>query len=144
MARRDTKLESEGAEFLVLGNRLIHKIATYKTYTNMPGYDLVATEPNGGKSARIQVRCRWANRAPGFLIKNLSCDFVVFVRLNRGSKKKIADPTDPEYFVFPIDLIRSVQRTATWHKVLLNDIEDLDQFRDSWILIADYLGNGLE
>lgn len=31
MPRMDTRLESEGAEFLVLGNLLIQGIATYKT-----------------------------------------------------------------------------------------------------------------
>jgi len=45
MSRLDTRLESEGAEFLVLGQLLIHRIAAYKTYTNMLGYDLVATHP---------------------------------------------------------------------------------------------------
>lgn len=42
MPRLDTRLESEGAEFLVLGQLLIARIPTYKTYTNMPGWDLVA------------------------------------------------------------------------------------------------------
>ncbi len=45
MERQDTRLESEGAEFLVLGQFLINRIVAYKTYTNMPGYDLVATNP---------------------------------------------------------------------------------------------------
>lgn len=43
MPRLDTRLEAEGAEFLVLGQLLLQRIASYKTYTNMPGYDLVAT-----------------------------------------------------------------------------------------------------
>ena len=58
MARQDTKLESEGAEFLVLGQLLIRGINTYKTYTNMPGYDLVATRPAKNTSVRIQVKSR--------------------------------------------------------------------------------------
>ena len=53
MARLDTRLEAEGAEFLALGQLLLHKIASYKTYTNMPGYDLVATNPESNKSAII-------------------------------------------------------------------------------------------
>jgi len=86
MKRQDTKLETEGAEFLVLGQLLIHRIASYKTYTNMPGYDLVATHPEKNTSARIQVKSRWRTGAPGFLIKNFDCDFVVVVKLNRGKK----------------------------------------------------------
>ena len=40
--RQDTKLESEGAEFLVLGHLLIEGISAYKAYINFPGYDLMA------------------------------------------------------------------------------------------------------
>ena len=46
MKYKNTKLEAEGAEFLVLGNLLINKIASYKTYTNMPGYDLLQRMPS--------------------------------------------------------------------------------------------------
>jgi hypothetical protein len=87
MKRQDTKLETEGTEFLVLGQMLIHRIVSYKTYTNMPGYDLVATHPEKNKSARIQVKSRWRTGAPGFLIKNFDSDFVVVVKLNRGQKR---------------------------------------------------------
>jgi len=86
MARLDTRLEAEGAEFLALGQLLLHKIASYKTYTNMPGYDLVATNPESNKSAMVQVKSRWRTGANGFPIKNFDCDFVVVVLLNRGSK----------------------------------------------------------
>jgi hypothetical protein len=64
MSRLDTKLESEGAEFLVLGQLLVARIPTYKTYTNMPGYDLVATNPDTNRAARIQVKSRWRTGAP--------------------------------------------------------------------------------
>ena len=63
MARLDTRLEAEGAEFLALGQLLLHKIASYKTYTNMPGYDLVATNPESNKSAMVQVKSRWRTGA---------------------------------------------------------------------------------
>jgi len=85
MPRQDTKLESEGAEFLVLGQLLIHRIAAYKTYTNMPGYDLVATHPEKNTSAKIQVKSRW-------------------------------------------------------RKVYFNKIPDLDNYRERWDLITDFLG----
>ena len=71
MERQDTRLESEGAEFLVLGQLLINRIVAYKTYTNMPGYDLVATNPENNSSAKIQVKSRWATKAHGFPIKIL-------------------------------------------------------------------------
>ncbi|HBC45626.1 MAG TPA: hypothetical protein DCZ43_01130, partial [candidate division Zixibacteria bacterium] len=82
--RLDTTLESKGAEFLVLGQLLIRKIAAYQTYTNMPGYDIIAVNPEKNTSARIQVKCRWETTPPHFLINNIDCDFVIAVKLNRG------------------------------------------------------------
>src|SRR4051812_47118274 len=117
MPRLDTRLESEGAEFLVLGALLLERIPSYKTYTNMPGYDLVATNPERGKSARIQVKSRWRTNAPGFPIKNFDCEFVVFARLNRGNKKGSAKVLAPEFYVFPVGLIRAAPRSAGWNKV---------------------------
>ena len=40
--RRNTQLEAEGAEFLVVGWLLINGIEAHKMYTKAPGYDLVA------------------------------------------------------------------------------------------------------
>lgn len=140
MPRQDTRLESEGAEFLVLGQFLIHRIATYKTYTNMAGYDLVATNPENNTSAKIQVKSRWATRASGFPIKNFGCDFVVVALLNRGSKDGRYDVLPPEYFVVPVSVVKAVCRTDTsWSKVLLKDIENLELYRDNWQLVRDFL-----
>lgn len=60
IVRKNTKLESEGAEFLVLGHLLIEGISCYKAYVNFPGYDLTAVNPESRKIARIQVKSRWA------------------------------------------------------------------------------------
>ena len=110
--RRDTKLESEGAEFLVLGRLLLEKITAFKTYTNFPGYDLIATSAENNTSARIQVKSRYQTNWDGFIIKNLDCEFVVFVALNRGFSrlKKNGDKgiSDPEFYVFPISYIKKV------------------------------------
>ena len=67
MAHKSTRLESEGAEFLVLGHLLINGVATYKTYTNMPGYDLVATNPEHNTSARIKSRADGHEKPEAFL-----------------------------------------------------------------------------
>ncbi len=67
MAYKNTKLEAEGAEFLVLGNLLISGIATYKTYTNMPGYDLAAQSPEASPATCLltirvlSAMCSWAH-----------------------------------------------------------------------------------
>jgi hypothetical protein len=139
MARQNTRIESEGAEFLVLGQLLISGIPTYKSYTNMPGYDLVATNPENHSSARISVKSRWRTKAEGFLIKNFDCDFVVIAKLNRGSKDGRLDVLPPEFFILPVDVVLAVPRTAGWGKVSFRKIPDFERYRDSWHLIRDFL-----
>ena len=142
MVRQDTRLESEGAEFLVLGQLLIQGIPTYKTYTNMPGYDLVATNPDKNRAARIQVKSRWKTKAEGFIIKNFDCDFVVVVKLNRGAKNGTQDVLPPEYYVFPVGVAQALPRTEGWGKVSFKDIPNLESYRDCWGPIRTFL-NGL-
>ena len=139
MPRQDTHLESEGAEFLVLGQLLIQGIPTYKTYTNMPGYDLVATNPERNRTARIQIKSRWKTKAEGFIIKNFDCDFVVIVKLNRGSKEGTAEVLPPEYFVLPIDVAEALPRTEGWGKVSFSKIPNMESYRDNWGQIQDFL-----
>jgi hypothetical protein len=45
MPRQNTRLEAEGAEFLVLGHLLVEGLQAYKMYTNMPGYDVLVVNP---------------------------------------------------------------------------------------------------
>ena len=79
--RKDTKLVSTGAEFIVLGKLLLHEIQTYKTYVNFEGYDLVSVNPNKNKSAKIQVKS-----------KNFVNDFSFY--LNPVEKER------PDFYVF--------------------------------------------
>ncbi|HEX8391801.1 MAG TPA: hypothetical protein VF665_05510 [Longimicrobium sp.] len=118
---------------------LLQRIPTYKTYTNMPGYDLVATAPEHNSSARIQVKSRWRTNAPGFPLQSLDCDFVVFVRLNRGSKDGRAKVLDPDYFVFPISLLRDVPRSVSWNKLMLKHVPDWESYRNRWDLVQSFL-----
>ncbi len=142
MPRLDTKLESEGAEFLVLGQLLVQRIPTYKTYTNMPGYDLVATNPAANRAARIQVKSRWKTKAPGFLISNFDCEFVVVVRLNRGHKGGGGTVLPPDFFVFPVETVKAIHKPGAWSKVFFRDFDQLEQYRDNWALIEDFLKQG--
>ena len=137
-ARQNTKLESEGAEFLVLGQLLIQRINTYKAYMNMPGYDLIATHPEDNTSARIQVKSRWETGAREFIIRNFDCDFVVFVRLNRGKKTGTGEVHLPEYFVFPVVVVKDIP-TDKLGQLRINRITNLENYRDRWDLIEDFL-----
>jgi hypothetical protein len=142
LKRQDTRLEAEGAEFLVCAHLLIDGIPAYKTYTQMPGYDLVAVNPELGTSARIQVKSRWASDSDhGFPLKNLDADFVVFVLLNRGNRyrsKEIVKQA-PEMFVFPMEVVASVRRDDGWHKVMTKRIVNRDDYRENWDLVRHFL-----
>jgi hypothetical protein len=142
--RRDTKLESEGAEFLVLGRLLLEKITTFKTYTNFPGYDLIATNADKNTSARIQVKSRYQTNWDGFIIKNFDCEFVVFVALNRGySKQRKSGDTginDPDFYVLPVSYVLKVRDPDNeWGKIVKNRLVDLDKYKDQWGLIQEFL-----
>src|SRR6266700_247866 len=114
---RNTRLEAEGAEFLVLGSLLAEGIPAWKAYTNLPGYDLLAGNIARQRICRIQVKSRFATGASGFPISNFDCDFV---RLNRGSRSHLrlsktgrqprADLDDgrlpPEIYVLPKRLVK--------------------------------------
>jgi hypothetical protein len=144
--RQDTKLESEGAEFLVLGNLLIQGILCYKAHVNYPGFDLIAVNPDTQKTARIQVKSRWASDYDkGFPIKNFDCEFVVHVALNRGYKvRKLMEISDngvrsPNFYIFPVEIVKEYRSNDGWGKVFINKIPDIVQYQDNWDLIVNYL-----
>jgi len=140
MPRQNTHLESEGAEFLVLGNLLTLGIPSYKTYTNMPGYDITATNPEKNRSARIQVKSRWRTGAGGFIIKNFNCDFVVVVLLNRGSKDGTAKVLAPEFYVFPVAMVKQAHNlNDKWGKQSLSKIHGFKDQQDKWQIISEFL-----
>ena len=141
MARQNTRIESEGAEFLVLGQLLIAGIPSYKCYTNMPGYDIVATNPETNSSARISVKSRWRTGAEGFIIGNFDCDFVVIVRLNRGTKDGRGEVLAPDFFVVPVGILSRLPRTTAWNKISFRRIPELESYRDRWHAISDFLRN---
>ncbi|MBI5867236.1 MAG: hypothetical protein HZB43_02930 [candidate division Zixibacteria bacterium] len=139
MPRQNTRLEAEGAEFLVLGNLLAEGIPAFKSYTNIPGYDLIAVNPDRNLSARIQVKSRWRTKPDGFIIKGFECDFVVLVLLNRGSKDGSAKVLPPDYYVLPVDLIRALPRTEDWGKISSTNFPVLQRYRERWDLIGAFL-----
>ena len=144
--RQDTKLESEGAEFLVLGLLLIEGISAYKAYINFPGYDLTAINPDTKRVARIQVKSRWATDYDNsFPLKNLDCDFVVHVALNRGfrfrkkNNLKEVSIKPPTFYVFPVDVLKEIRNEKGWNKVQIKKLENLSNYIDNWKLIVEYL-----
>jgi hypothetical protein len=148
----ETNLYSEGAEFLVLGHLLIRGIHATKAYTRYPGWDLLASNPDTGKTCRIQVKARLGtdyDRA--FPIKNFDAEFVVHVALNRGYRYSRAWRAEsgekpPEFYVLPMAEVEAVaEQSPKWgaaSKVFLKTIPYAKQYRDGWSLIEDYVGLG--
>lgn len=139
MARQDTSLESVGAEFLVLGQLLIERIPAYKAYTNMPGYDLIATSPEKHRAARIQVKSRWSTKSYSFIIRSFDCDFVVVAKLNRGTKDGRGQVLAPEFFVLPVAVVREARRDKGWGKVRFGHIPNLESYKGRWDLVREFL-----
>lgn len=143
--KQDTKLESEGSEFLVLGLLLIEGISAYKAYVNFPGYDLIAINTEKNIIARLQIKSRWATDYDrSFPLKSLDCDFVIHVALNRGFRFSKKNKTDnaikpPEFYIFPIDVLSSIRSKDDWKKVNINKIPNLNDYKDNWALIKNYL-----
>lgn len=129
---------------MVLGQLLLNGIPTYKTYTNMPGYDLVATNPENHASAMIQVKSRYRTDWDGFIIKNLDSDFVVFVSLNRGYPKQKRDNDsgikDPDFYVFPIEYVNQIRDDKNaWGKIRKSKMIGFEKFENRWDLIVEKL-----
>lgn len=141
MTPKNTGLETEGAEFLVLGNLLINGVAAYKTYANLRGYDLVATSPEHNTSAKLQVKSRWTRKATGFLISRFDCDFVIFVKLNLDWAASAVEAPDPEYFVLPADVVERAHRPGKMPKVILKDIPNYQQYHGRWQLVSSFLAD---
>lgn len=142
--RLDTKLKAEAAEFIVLGRLLLERIVAFKAYVNFPGYDLIAANADRARTARVQVKSRYRTDWDGFIIKNYNCGFVVFVALNRGfSRPKSTGDTgikEPEFYVMPISYVDKVRDpNNAWGKIVRNRLVDIEQFRDLWDQIAQFL-----
>ena len=142
--RLDTKLESDAAEFLVLGRLLLERIPTYKSYVNSPGSDLVAVNPDKNTSTRIQVKSRYRTDWDGFIINNFDCDFVVFVTLNRGFAKAKRNGDngikEPEFYVLPIAYVKKVRDPDNaWGKIVRSRLKGIEKYQNRWEQIKIFL-----
>jgi hypothetical protein len=45
----------------------------------------------------------------------------------------------PDYFVLPVEIVKSVRRPGPWSKVVFREIPDLAKYKENWSLIAEFL-----
>jgi hypothetical protein len=152
-------MEAAGAELLVVGTLMIEGLQAFRAYGNQPGYDVVAINPSSQKSKTIQVKSRVAVDSGQFKIGNENFDFIIFVRLNRGTKaerknqiKLSGSVTPPKFYVVPLlDLTRMAEdddysgvRRVSGSLVVARREFDADgwcerNYRDKWELIYEAL-----
>lgn len=145
--RLDSKLEAEGAEFLVLGLLLVEGIQAMKAYTRFPGYDLLAFNAETGRQCRIQVKSRWAtNYDRAFLMRRFDgSDVVVHVALNRGFRGRPritpgAGREAPKVYVLPVNVAKAAQDpNSAWGKVHLRNIPNVESYVDNWAVVREFL-----
>jgi hypothetical protein len=140
--RLNSRLEWQGAEFLVLARLLIEAIECYKPYVNHPDYDLVAIDAEKRRVARISVKSRWAtNRAGWFPLGSHRCDFVVHVALNRGVRKRKqligGSIREPDIYVFPISAC--LEALSSSNKINIRNITQYQTYKNSWAQIRAFL-----
>ena len=140
--RKDTTLESQGAEFLVLSYLLILGIPSYKAYNRNAGYDLIAVGPDKNISARLEIKSRWATDAHWNmpLKESGATDFYVFVRLNRGNRYGVtpSEAKAPQCYVIPATVAESLPKTS-WNQARLKKLPNLGDYLDRWDLVEKFL-----
>jgi hypothetical protein len=72
-------------------------------------------------------------------VKCFDYDFAVVVELNRGTKDGNGEIHPPEYFVFPVDILRRVPRTKDWGDIEFKNIPNLKSYEENWELIRTFL-----
>jgi hypothetical protein len=103
---------------------------------------VLAVDPEANRTCRIQVKSRWNTAARGFPMSRFDCDFVAFVRLNRGYSRPLTRGTgitSPQIYVLPIEVVRPAHIVSGWSKVMLSRIPDPDAYLDRWDLVRAFL-----
>lgn len=141
--QQDTAIRSEGAELFVQAYLMLEMgIIASMASRNMPGYDVLATNPQTGKLCRIQVKYRKAINSDGARLHNFDFDFMVYVAGNLGyigSKIALdeAEKRPTEFYILPVDV---VQRGMQQHDRFPNpQRSNYVQYRGAWHLIREHL-----
>ena len=148
----DTKLFSNGAEFLVMSKLLLSNIQTYKAYMNFEGYDLVCVNPDGNLSARIQVKSKNFKKDTGFYLNKddkAKSDFYVFAQTN--SIKKVGDEyilipdseLEPLLYIMDMKTVNKHKRIdkkgTPWISLSKKSFPNIDDYLNNWNQIKSFL-----
>jgi len=158
MAKRlDTKLFSNGAEFLVMAKLLLTNIQTYKSYVNFEGYDLVCVNPIKNISAKIQIKSKNFLNDTSFYLNSddkAKPDFYVFVQTNSIKKEKekyiLISDNKKEPMLYVLDLktvetLRKQDKKGTYYlSISETQFTERDLYLNNWNMIKKFLGMELD
>ena len=135
----DTTLEAAGSEHLVIGRLLIGGIQAFRAQANQRGYDILALNRSGTKSARIQVKSRAAIDAGAVRFRSDQFDFAVIVRLNLGLQIDLisgngSSDLQPAFFV-----VAPEHLTFKGQRARLGPSKLIAEHRDAWHRISNFL-----
>jgi hypothetical protein len=143
------RMQSEGAEFLVLGQLLIRHINAAKAYTNFPDWDILAFDAKTNKQVKIQVKSRYASDSIGFMLKSMNLDFLVVAHLNMGIRytkgARFKPESDiPQFWVIPKSEVEKAvskvkKMNGVWNLSLNKFPNKALEFENAWHLIKDSL-----
>lgn len=150
--RLETKLFSNGAEFLVMAKLLLLNIETYKAYVNFEGYDLVCANPKKGLSAKIQVKSKnFVNDVSFYLNSDDKdkSDFYVFaqtnsIKRNGGKYEIITDEImEPKLYVMDYATTEKYKRIGKngnkWISISKKNIPNIEDYLNNWGEIKRFL-----
>lgn len=153
MAKRlDTKLFSNGAEFLVMAKLLLSNIQTYKAYMNFEGYDLVCVNPEKNLSAKIQIKSKNFINDTSFYLNSddkAKPDFYVLAQTNSLKKvnkenKLVPDEiSEPKLYILnskTIERYRKQDKKGTFYiSISRNNIKEIDTYLNNWNQVKSFL-----
>ncbi len=141
--KEEVAIRAEGAELFVRAHLMLHYgVPVSMASRNMPGYDLIAHNPELGRDCRIQVKYRSAINADGARVKHFGFDFLVYVAGNVGrigSKVALsqAEPRAAEFFVLPKE---AVEEGLGSHDLFGSPTRGRrEEYRNAWHLILSFL-----
>jgi len=140
--KTDTAIRAEGAELYVQAVLMVQRgLVVSQASRSMPGYDLLTTNLENGRSCRIQVKYRKAVNSNGMRVKSLDFDFIAYVAGNLGrigQQAHHAAAPPPLVYIIPRRKVKRGMQASSLYKSPTKGGHDA--YLDAWHLIDEFLG----
>lgn len=137
----DTAIRAEGAELFVRAVLMVQRgLIVSQASRNMPGYDLLVTNLENGRTCKVQVKYRKAKNADGMKIKSWDFDFVAYVAggIGKVGKQVVGAPAPvPAVYILPEEHVKN--RVSLYHLYKSPTRGGHENFLEAWHLIDEFL-----